>query len=152
TGTLAEGNVDGGILISSVGTQSNGNTIGGLTPASRNVISGNAGVNLHIEPSDSNLIQGNFIRTDVTGTAALSSAAGFRSGLFVGAGNNNKIGGPTAEYRNIISGNPGIGVETYVGSSNRVEGNYIGTDVSGTKAVANRQGISYNTTGTDASK
>ena len=48
TGTIAEGNIDGGILIG-FSQIANNNTIGGLTPAARNVISGNGAVGIHVE-------------------------------------------------------------------------------------------------------
>lgn len=144
SGTVAKSNGLGGILI----TGANGNTVGGLSPADRNVISGNGGCNVQLGPSDGNLIEGNFIGTDASGTIALSTAATFRSGLFV-AGNNNVIGGTTDSARNLISGNSGgdpnwqgMGVELYSSTiGNLVEGNYIGTDPTGSFAVPNRYGV-----------
>lgn len=145
TGTLAKGNGGDGILIGWYGNQSDGNTIGGLTPAARNVISGNGSNNLQVEPSDGNVIVGNFIGTDATGTVALSTAAGVRSGVFV-SGNNNVIGGTSPNARNLISGNmgsvAGVEINTSGAGNNQVLGNYIGTDVSGTLAVPNSTGVS----------
>src|SRR5205807_410538 len=61
-------------------------------------------------------------------------------GIVVSSGaTNNTIGGATTAARNIISGNAGYGVLiTDSGSAaNVVEGNYIGTDITGTQVVAN---------------
>jgi hypothetical protein len=144
TGQIAKGNVQYGILTQgyTATATSPRNTIGGLDPASRNVISGNGSINLAML-SNGDLVEGNFVGTDATGTHGFSAVAGFRSGLFVG-GNNNLIGGTSPEARNLISGNLGsvAGLEFYDNTNGNVaEGNYIGTDVTGTNAVANVIGI-----------
>ncbi len=82
----------------------------------------------------------NYVGTDWTGTVALGNADG---GVGIAGASNDVIGGTTAADRNLISGNggPGVGIGTSNGypaaASNKVEGNYIGTDVTGTKALAN---------------
>jgi hypothetical protein len=146
TGAVAKGNHDTGILIG-WHVQSNGNTIGGTAAASRNVISGNRSVNLFINGCDGNVVEGNFIGTDASGTVSLSNTAGFRSGVWVLAGNNNIIGGTTSNARNLISGNSGgngngVEVNNFPGvGGNQLLGNYIGTDITGTSAVPNQIGI-----------
>ncbi len=98
------------------------NTIGGTTPAARNVI---AGV---LIAGSGNVVAGNFIGTDPTGTNPSPNSIGIQV-----AGDSNIIGGTTPAARNVISGNdqgPGI-----AGTGNVVEGNFIGTDPTGTKAV-----------------
>lgn len=78
--------------------------------------------------SDRNVIQGNFIGTDVTG----SSAEGNLNGIKI-FGSKNVIGGNTPAARNLISGNyHGIIIR---GSNNRVQGNYIGTDRHGLNSI-----------------
>jgi hypothetical protein len=91
-------------------------------------------------------IEGNFIGTDVTGTQV---AGNFSSGIWL-FGSNELVGGTTPDARNIISGNgngtsstePDGGGIRVAGTGNRVEGNYIGTDLSGTKALGNGIGES----------
>ena len=51
--------------------------------------------------------------------------------------NNNLVGGTAAGDRNIISGNAGDGIFITGGNNNQIAGNYIGTDVTGTAALAN---------------
>ena len=131
TGLLARSNTQG--INANFGFNVSGMRIGGTTVAARNLISGNA-IGVVIQSGSNNIIQGNFIGTDVTGTAALAN----NTDLDVRS-DNNLIGGTTAAARNIIAGNgnsEGIVVGTSQGAvGNRIQGNFIGTDVTGTKAL-----------------
>lgn len=133
---------------------SNDNTIGGTTAAARNIISGNDTYGVWIrgtfEEADSasgNEVLGNYIGTDASGTERLVNGDpgnGFGgssgSGVEIRLGVGNTIGGTTAGARNILSGNGAYGVHiTAVSSNNKVQGNYIGTDVSGTDSITNEQ-------------
>ena len=135
TGTVALGNGFNGIAIVA-GAQSN--TVGGTTTGARNVISGNGDLGIIIvDPGTSqNLVQGNYIGTDVTATAALGNG-GFGISILDGA-LSNTVGGTSAGARNIISGNgDGMEIAEPGTSQNLVQGNYIGTDVTGTVALGN---------------
>ncbi len=138
SGAVAKGNTLGGLYLN---FDSADNTIGGLSEGSRNIISGNDRTGIQIDFSNRTIIEGNFIGTDATGTKALSTASGFRSGIF-DQGNSTRIGGTLDSARNIISGNNGKGVEVYLSINTTVQGNYIGTDVTGKIAVANVVGFS----------
>jgi hypothetical protein len=128
SGTEALGQDQMGVFIS---TGSN-NRIGGTTASERNLISGNGGVGVTIyQLASGNVVQGNYIGTDVTGAAALGNVVGLSI-----EGSNNLVGGATVEARNLISGNE-YGVVGFGGSSNQVQGNYIGTDVTGAQALGN---------------
>ncbi|MDO8615106.1 MAG: thrombospondin type 3 repeat-containing protein [Dehalococcoidia bacterium] len=128
-GNCPLGNSNGGVRIDGP----SGNTIGGTVAGARNVISGNNGhgVNLMHNSAPGNLVQGNFIGTTVTGGAALGNS---QSGVFiVDDASGNTIGGTTPAARNVISGNNGSGVFIAGGGTgNLVQGNFIGTDVTGT--------------------
>ncbi len=125
TGTKRVGN--------NVGIRATNVIIGGTVPGARNLISGN-GEGIYIGGATA-LLQGNFIGTDITGTAALGN-----SGNGVVAGNHATIGGTTPEARNIISGNGFSNIALGYNSSGdaaTVQGNYIGTDMSGAVALDN---------------
>src|SRR5207244_791037 len=116
---------------------SGNNVIGGLTPDDRNIISGNGVAGIYVESEASgNLIAGNYIGTDVTGTVGISPN---QSGLNIHFGPQLMIGGVSPEERNIISGNK-LGVIFWdTGTSIYLQGNYIGTDVTGTLPVPNTE-------------
>jgi parallel beta-helix repeat protein len=109
------------------------NTIGGSGPGEGNVISGNGarGVNIDGGGTNNNVVSGNYIGTDASGIAALPNQV--NGVVLINGPNNNQIGGPTPEERNIISGNNGFGVEIWFEGTNNnlVEGNYIGLNAAG---------------------
>lgn len=114
------------------------NIIGGTSASERNIISGNGenGVQIRDTQSTGNVVQGNYIGVDITGTRALGNA---NNGVLIGA-SNNSVGGTASGARNVISGNASIGV-LLIGASakgNVVQGNHIGTNAAGTGAIANR--------------
>jgi probable HAF family extracellular repeat protein len=132
TGTAARGNRVG-IFLDGI----SGNTIGGIAGAG-NLISGNHRDGVFISVSSNNVVEGNHIGTDVSGTAALPNG----SGIFIqGYLFNNLIGGTAPGAGNLISGNLQDGVGIDGGTGNRVQGNLIGTDATGTTALPNRYGI-----------
>ncbi|MDQ3413731.1 MAG: right-handed parallel beta-helix repeat-containing protein, partial [Verrucomicrobiota bacterium] len=125
-----------GVLL---GLDSAGCRIGGTTPAARNLVSGN---NSHgVNGGDFgtlNQVLGNLIGTDITGNQDLGNGG---SGVSLGGGNRDGsgtvVGGTTAGARNIISGNGSVGVSLARESGLFIQGNYIGTDVTGTVAIGN---------------
>jgi len=138
TGNLAIKNYDG---ISLEGlTQYN--IIGGYTPEDRNFVSGNDAYGIPMIGGDTrhNKIIGNYIGTNVQGTAAVPNTYGV---LFDDGSRYNEVGGYEAGAGNLISGNSGYGVFIYnLGTTeNVVIGNYIGTDKTGLSAIPNGNGI-----------
>jgi CSLREA domain-containing protein len=135
--TTSEG--DAGIAI-----ESEFNEIGGAAPREGNVISGVAGgadgAGVLLEASASNnQIQGNFIGTDATGTKPLGNLIGIDD-----RGGQNLIGGPQPGEGNVISGNAEYGLLLDGTGGNRVQGNFIGTDRSGTLPLGNGNSTSLN--------
>jgi CSLREA domain-containing protein/uncharacterized repeat protein (TIGR01451 family) len=107
------------------------------------------GLNLHgfaagsifVQENGGNTIEGNYLGTDVTGSAASSG------GVTIYASSHNLIGGVTPQARNVISGFGGVvinglcgapsdpKVQFYLTQGNLVQGNYIGTDHTGAVAL-----------------
>jgi hypothetical protein len=123
TGTLPFENEDDGFVTD---TGSDGNVIGGTTPAARNVISGQGSLAFFIETAG-NVIQGNFIGTQRDGVSPLGNLQGVG---FVGganSANDNVVGGIGPGEANVIAFNAIRGVvgEAASGTGNAVRGNSI---------------------------
>ena len=132
-GTAAVGNGGNGVDI----TATFGTDLGGTAAGARNVISGNGGHGVSIQSqSRNNVVEGNYIGTDVTGTLDLGNAG---IGVHLSdEADDNRIGGPTAAARNVISGNNEHGLVIELQSvNNTVEMNYIGTNAAGTVMISN---------------
>ncbi|HEV8629582.1 MAG TPA: IPTL-CTERM sorting domain-containing protein [Thermoanaerobaculia bacterium] len=158
-GTNPDGTAAGPGNTNGVAATSDDNVIGGNTPAARNLISGNTATGVQIgnglanAPATNNArntkVAGNLIGTDRSGTVAVTQGIGvvvnMDSASF--SGRASSIGGLGAGDRNVISGNTDQGIAIGGGSSlgpgdNDVLGNFVGTDVTGTLAVPNGDGIS----------
>ena len=138
-------NLLGGV---SLGSDSAGNQIGGSTARERNIISGNNADGIRISgvalfPAHDNKVIGNYIGTDIEGKAALPNGQApnnLASGIRIAEhAANNLIGGATSGERNVISGNTqhGVFIDGPDAKSNRIRGNYIGTDAAGTARLGN---------------
>jgi len=112
----------------------NGNTIGGTAAAAGNLVSGNTGFTGVLVDSDNNLIRGNVIGMDVTGTFAVPNF----QGVFL-TGSGNTVGGTTAGSRNLLSGNSvsGVVITGATAAGNLVQGNCIGTTTTCSIAAPN---------------
>lgn len=145
TGNLVQGNFIGtnatgnAPIPNDAGVFFNGSdiTVGGTTPAAGNLISSNAGSGVQINTSaTNNAVQGNFIGTNAAGLAALPNG---ENGVSVTDAPNNQIGGTAAGARNLISGNQLTGVVVFgaTATGNTIQGNFVGTDVTGNSALPN---------------
>jgi hypothetical protein len=132
-GTAALGNGSDG-FVTAIGN----NTIGGSDPADRNVISGNgaAGIRFITAPSGNNVVRGNYIGTNATGTAAIPNTT---HGINIVSSPGHTIGGSLLGEGNLISGNgdSGISINDPSSSSILILGNLIGTDVTGAAPLPN---------------
>jgi hypothetical protein len=108
--------------------------IGGTTAAMRNVISGNtSGIydkSSIIGASSDNTISGNYIGVDVTGAAALGNV---QYGIFTSS-RGAVIGGSAPGAGNVIAASATIANVQIANRDIVVQGNWIGTGVSGTSA------------------
>jgi Calx-beta domain/Beta-propeller repeat/Carboxypeptidase regulatory-like domain/CarboxypepD_reg-like domain len=127
SGTAAIGNRDLGVTINPDPVFTN-NLIGGISAGAGNLISGNS-TGIFIQ-APGNTIQGNLIGTDITGTNKIGHGDGIHAGA-----PNTLIGGLTPAAGNIISGNS-LGV-AFGGAGSKLQGNFIGTDITGTVALGN---------------
>lgn len=152
TGTQPLGNGQFGIVLTDGAAN---NSIGGTATGAGNLVSANhiRGVALDDEETSGNVVQGNYIGTDATGTKALGNAS--EGVLIQYEASNNTIGGTMPGARNVIAANnEGVVLDDEGTSGNVVQGNYIGTDVTGRQPLGNRDwGVivlgpaSYNTIG-----
>jgi len=129
------------------GVRIGGATSGGLCTGDCNVISGatnlKANVLLDLKATGA-LVRGNFIGTDVTGTAAITpndvqGVVDKGGSDRVGGQNGTTPGGPCTGDCNLISGNNINGgvVIDQAATGSIIQGNFIGTDVTGNKAISN---------------
>lgn len=133
SGSMVVSNAGDGITIYGAAT----NTIGGVTPGTGNVISGNglAGIAFNFNTAVSNVVLGNFIGTDATGKTALGNK---NAGVVLSAAVANQIGGTTGGAANVISGNIQDGIFLKGGAAqNFIQGNLIGLSAAGTNAIPN---------------
>lgn len=138
-GSAAIPNLDNGISAVNIET-----LIGGTTPGTRNIISGNEGDGIKVGRSGSGpRIQGNFIGTDATGSRSLGNSNHGIEGTITGL----NVGGNVKEAGNVISGNILNGLE-FRDTSASVENNFIGVDAAGKAALPNAIGINHFNTGT----
>jgi len=133
-GTDASGEVarpnSTGIFVSNLSN----NRIGGTTAADRNIISGNGDGILMLVHTINNVIQGNYIGTDASGTLPLGNYNGIN---FLSGFNTNLVGGSTPGTGNVIAGNNNNGIELNGSAGNIIQGNYIGTNAAGASGLGN---------------
>ena len=161
TGTQAEPNeygveIDGGAANNLIGTNGDGVN----DAAERNLISGNvvSGIWINGQGTDGNAVAGNFIGTSVTGDVALNNGTvtpffyfppPVEGGVAIdGGASTNRIGtdGRSVDdvgQRNVIEGGSaesgvidGVSISGTGTDGNVVAGNFIGTDATGTIALA----------------
>ena len=132
-GTLALQNAVWGIFVGG-----SGNVIGGTVAGAGNLVSGNdlGGIGFNGGSAFGNQVSGNWIGIDAPGTAALpNTSAGI---IFTNGASGNTVGGTSTDAGNVVSGNMDFGIAFGTGATgNVVQGNYVGTDPTGTVDLGN---------------
>ncbi|MCB1036674.1 MAG: FG-GAP repeat protein [Acidobacteria bacterium] len=169
TDTLIQGNrigTDAAGAVRLPGTQgtgilvdgASGTLIGGTAPMAPNVLAGNDtgfagqhGILLVDIETTGNHIEGNFIGTNLGGTAALG---GYEDGVRILRAGGNTVGGSATGAGNVIGGNSGDGIHvedisSAPASGNTVLGNRIGTTASGSAPLPNGDDGIYNESAKD---
>lgn len=136
-GAVARGNGGDGIDIS----DSPNNQIGSTNISLRNLISANAGNGIRIAGAGAvnNIVQGNYIGTDLSGLLARGNDA---NGVLLIGIDSMTLGGTVAGAGNLISANGGAGVRLESNTQNvQIQGNIIGTNINGSSALPNSVGV-----------
>ena len=124
--------------LSGIRVESDGNQIGGESGLTGNLISGNHDDGLWLvgTQATNNVVHGNYVGTDLTGRTVLSNG---RSGIGLSDAGANTIGGALAGQGNLLSGNAEAGIYLMGAEArqNRILGNTIGSDVTGSKELGN---------------
>jgi VCBS repeat-containing protein len=123
---------------------SSNSRVGGTTPAARNVIAGFSLSGIQMEVTSGMVIQGNFVGVDATGTAAIGR--GNYGVRFMTTKGGNLVGGTEPGAGNLISGSDegfstSNGPQGAPGGFDRFQGNFVGTDATGTASIPNRYGV-----------
>jgi parallel beta-helix repeat protein len=134
-GAADRGNALNGVLLTNA---SSGNAVTG------NLISGNNFSGVNVVSAGGNVIAGNRIGTDASGTAAVPNSGGGAGVVVQGSSAGNRIGGATAADRNVVSGNLQFGVWLLGAgvTGTVVQGNHIGLAADGATPLGNtRDGV-----------
>lgn len=121
TGSNALGNAWDGVRVKSAA-----NTIGALNGVGGNIISGNTNAGVNITGASGNVVEGNFIGTDLTGHALLGNGS---YGVSLSNAANSRVGGTLTAAGNLISGNLWHGLALFSSTNTMVQANWIGTDL-----------------------
>lgn len=123
--------------------------IGGTTTGDRNVISGHlqSGIWLTGTGTTDSVIEGNYVGTHGTGSGL--SVGNRQEGILLSGGTRrNRIGGVSPLAGNVVSGNnnpatqaAGIRLKDASTLDNTIQGNRIGSNSTGTIAIANVKGV-----------
>lgn len=131
-GTTRRANAQEGIIING----SLGNLVGGTNAGEGNLISANGDAGVYLLNGGANRVQGNRIGTSITGASNLGNG---NNGVAIYNSFGNIIGEGSAAARNLISGNGGSGVYVFgdASKSNVIQGNLIGSDITGKLRLSN---------------
>ena len=109
-----------------------GLTVGGSAPADRNLIAGQSGHEVLLNGVPNATIEGNLLGTNATGAASIGTYPGNAIDLVPGAT-------PSVIRGNVVAGGNIEGISIHGGSGSPVvlQGNFVGTDTTGTVNLGN---------------
>ena len=111
--------------------------------AVRNVIAGGSS-GIYLQGSSGKSARGNYVGTDVTGTVVLGLSAQAMSVT----GDNHTVGGPNPGDGNVLAGADFYEGLLVSGNGHVIQGNFVGTDVTGTRDFGNHR-LGINVGGTN---
>ncbi|WMJ72528.1 PKD domain-containing protein [Cytophagaceae bacterium ABcell3] len=118
--------------------------IGGSVPGASNVIGGGSFRDLVLQSCTDVSVLGNKIGTNAAGTDGFNSV----EAIYLSACTDITIGGTGENEGNLISDHRAKGIFIASGNTNLyIRGNKIGTDITGTKPLPNKDGIAFHTSG-----
>ncbi len=123
--------INGANVVSGLNIQGDGVEVRGL------VIRDTLGDGIVVSGSD-NVIAGNYLGLNAAGVVGNPNAF---HGVHISSGTNNLVGGPAVADRNVIASNPAGEVFVFAGDGQRIEGNYLGTDETGTVGIGGGGGV-----------
>jgi uncharacterized repeat protein (TIGR01451 family) len=129
TGASGIGNFEEGIRV----TSSSNIDVGGLAAGEGNLVSFNGGDGISIAEVIDVRVHGNIVGLNAAGDSILGNGG---AGIGVSAGDGVLVGA-IGTGRNVVSGNSFGGIFTGSGVNNIIEGNYVGTDITGMTDLGN---------------
>jgi hypothetical protein len=155
----AANNVGVSLFALVAGDDISGNQIGGSTPADRNVISNNTSREIALfsvagTTTTGILVQNNYLGMNAAGTTAIGGGQGVLISGIQGAtigGASGSLGGSCSGVCNLIAGSAGsagLVINDATSSGNLIQGNFFGTDVTGTLARSNGSAANINISAT----
>jgi hypothetical protein len=114
---------------------STANTIGGTTPADRNLVAANGSQNILLTNNAStNLVAGNFVGLAASATSTITSPG---NGVVMDGAPDNTVGGTALGAGNVIAGQGGDALQINGPGGDVVQGNLMGTDPTGAIPLRN---------------
>jgi CSLREA domain-containing protein len=122
---------------------STGLIVGGAAPAARNVITAGGSDGVELNQCSNGIVQGNYIGLSADGTAKFGNL--FNGVEVIQGGNGNLIGGPNPGEGNVIAGTTQSAIKIDTSDGAIIQGNFLGTDASGTGPIGNPFGVILST-------
>ena len=118
-----------------------GVVVGGSTPFERNLISATGSSGVSVSGGTNTFIRGNLVGTNAAGDAVVPEQEGVaNTGISLFSNASATVGGPSPSDANVIAGY-NFGMFVTGGGTSTIQGNFFGTDVTGTRSLGLGSGI-----------